>query len=550
MPIAAERQGAPEVLECLRCAVAASASSVLRHNHGEHPVSPDTNPPVIFTFALCSGPQRFAVVALKFPSFTTGHNMDELQEPQIAAPEPTTWQAFGRNLRVGLHVALLMPTRHRDVVATWGQVGLLFVATIVSSVVWGLVDTGWPARFNASGLPHALFPLPLVILASLTIAVMARRPSETLAMVVALVAAGLWIDAGASGARLAARNFGGPNISLWLEWVVWWVVCLWYVACIAAAGIRRFELAWAKRFAAIALAIGVVSALVVTAGYNSMLWTKVYDEDAARADLAKYDAAAHEDILYLEPKLLADALAAVEPRRAGRPNLYLISVAGYAEQNVFRREAESVDTLFAERFGTRNRSIRLVNNRDTVTTTPLATRTALAQALKRVGGLMDRDQDVLFLFLTSHGSKDGRFSLTFYPLHLIDLTAAELKQMLDESGIRNRVIVVSSCYSGAFVDALKDDDSLIVTASAKDRNSFGCSNEADFTYFGKAYFDEALRTNDSFIDAFDVATPVIAEREKKDNFTTSDPQRYVGANIAAKLSAWREANALDRAKAQ
>jgi hypothetical protein len=476
--------------------------------------------------------------------------MDDLQGPQVAALEPTIWQAFGRNLLMGLRVALLMPTRHRDVVATWGQVGLLFVATIVSSVVWGLVDTGWPARFNASGLPYALFSLPLVILASLTIAALARRSSDTLAMVVALFAAGLWIDAGASMARLAARNLGGPSLSLWAEWVVWWGVCVWFVACIAVAGVRRFELGWTKRVATIAVAIGVVSALVFTAGYNSMLWTKVHDEDTARADLDKYDAAAREDILYLEPKLLADALGAVEPRRAGRPNLYLISVAGYAEQNVFRQEVESVDTLFAERFGTRGRSIRLVNNRDTVTTTPLATRTALAQALKHVGGLMDRDQDVLFLFLTSHGSKDGRFSLRFYPLRLRDLTADELRQMLDESGIRNRVIVVSSCYSGAFVDALKDDDSLIVTASSKDRNSFGCSNEADFTYFGKAYFDEALRTSDSFIDAFDVAAPAIAEREKKDNFNTSDPQRYVGANIAAKLSAWREANALDRAKAQ
>ena len=67
--------------------------------------------------------------------------------------------------------------------------------------------------------------------------------------------------------------------------------------------------------------------------------------------------------------------------------------------------------------------------------------------------------------------------------------------MLDDAGIRNRVIVVSSCYSGTFVDALRDDDTLVMTASAKDRNSFGCSNEADFTYFGKAYFDEALRVD-------------------------------------------------------
>src|SRR5206468_1411583 len=157
-----------------------------------------------------------------------------------------------------------------------------------------------------------------------------------------------------------------------------------------------------------------------------------------------------------------------------------------------------------------------------------------------------RDEDIFFLYLTSHGSHDGRFTLEFPPLRLNDLTAPELRKMLDEAAIRNRVIVVSACYSGSFVDALRDDDSLILTASAKDRNSFGCSNEADFTYFGKAYFDEALRTSDSFIEAFDIAAPVIAAREKKDDYTPSDPQRYVGPNIAARLAAWREANAKDR----
>ena len=66
---------------------------------------------------------------------------------------------------------------------------------------------------------------------------------------------------------------------------------------------------------------------------------------------------------------------------------------------------------------------------------------------------------------------------------------------------------------------------MVITASAQDRNSFGCSNEAQFTYFGKAYFDEALRTTDSFSEAYDRALPVIAEREKKEDYPPSMPQR-------------------------
>jgi hypothetical protein len=285
----------------------------------------------------------------------------------------------------------------------------------------------------------------------------------------------------------------------------------------------------------------MISMPLLSADFSGALWSKARAERDEGVAAASFEAVASEDVLYLQPKLLDRELSALLPREEGRPNLYLVSVAGYGAQNVFRREVDAVDALFAERFGTQGRSVKLVNNAATIRETPLATRTAIQSTLKRVGSLMNPEQDVLFLFLTSHGDKDGRLSLSLWPFRLNDLTATDLKAMLDDAGIRNRVIVVSSCYSGAFLDALRDDDSMILTASAKDRNSFGCSNEADFTYFGKAYFDEALRTTDSFSEAFDRALPAIAEREKKDDYKPSEPQRHVGARIEATLAAWRKA---------
>ena len=71
-----------------------------------------------------------------------------------------------------------------------------------------------------------------------------------------------------------------------------------------------------------------------------------------------------------------------------------------------------------------------------------------------------------------------------------DLRAAELRSILDAAGIGWRVIVISACYSGSFVDELRSDRTLVITASRADRNSFGCSNEADMTYFGRALIDE------------------------------------------------------------
>jgi hypothetical protein len=457
---------------------------------------------------------------------------------------------LARNLRIGVRVAFFLPTRQRDVDASWTQFALLVLVTLLSKLFWQMIVIGFPGQLSPWGLADALLFVPLVLLVSWSMAALAGRSGDTLTLVVAVLSSVLWLHVCVGIAWFVIHSATMRFISAWLEWILYYAAIAWLVAFYVVACARRFELSVPRAGLATVVAIAVLGYPLVYSGYDRKLWTKDYDEDGPRASRADHDAVAREDILYREPKLLADALAAVEPRREGRPNLYLVSVAGYADQNVFRREVDSVDALFAERFGTRGRSLRLVNNRTTASATPLATHTALAQALKHVGTLMDRDQDVLFLFLTSHGSKGGRFTLEFRPLRLNDLTAPELKQMLEDAGIRNRVIVVSSCYSGAFVDALKDDDTLIITASARDRNSFGCSNEADFTYFGKAYFDEALRASDSFIDAFDAAVPVIAEREKKENYDPSDPQRYVGANIAAKISAWREANARDRAKAQ
>ena len=48
-----------------------------------------------------------------------------------------------------------------------------------------------------------------------------------------------------------------------------------------------------------------------------------------------------------------------------------------------------------------------------------------------------------------------------------------LRETLDKSGIRWRVIVISACYSGSFIPAFTVSDTLIITASAADKTSLG-----------------------------------------------------------------------------
>ena len=446
-------------------------------------------------------------------------------------------RALLRNIRAGLAISLFRAPH--GLTGTVGQVAGLGVLNVLSVVLYQAAVSGFAGQFTWSGLGDAFLPLALWLIASAAACGIGGRPSLALALTAGMLAARLWIGAALALASLALESFALPGMWAYLPWILVYGGLAWTVLAFVVAAARLVALSWVGGAAVTVITAAVVGWPAHANGPGHALWVRAPDPDAV-ARQAAVAAAAGESLLYSQPDVLARTLEGVLPRRPGRPNLYLVSVAGYAEQDVFMREVVSIDTLFAERFGTTGRSIKLINSRATMTDTPLATRTSLARALDKVGSVMDRDEDILFLFLTSHG-RPARLSIVFHPLSLADLTPAELSRMLDDAGIRYRVIVVSACYSGSFVDALRNDDSLVITAAASDRNSFGCSNEADFTWFGKAFFDEALRNHGSFMDAFDAALPVIAGREKAEGYEPSRPQRAAGANILPRLTAWQAA---------
>lgn len=271
---------------------------------------------------------------------------------------------------------------------------------------------------------------------------------------------------------------------------------------------------------------------VVAAASPTLAAGSLWDAFTSALAYSRIDPA---ETLARQPAMIDAAADALVPQRPGVTDLYLVTMAGDGGSGVFRREVESVAALFAERFDTGGRSIALINSPVTADKTPLATTDNLRRALARVGRAIDRKEDVLFLFLTSHGSPDW-FYIDAGPVPAPSLSSAALRDMLDESGILWRVLVISACYSGSFIDELRDPHTLVITASRHDRNSFGCGNERDWTYFGDAYFNNALRREWSFIRAFDIADVTIAEREEEEGLRASLPQIDVGRDIAAKLA--------------
>ena len=241
-----------------------------------------------------------------------------------------------------------------------------------------------------------------------------------------------------------------------------------------------------------------------------------------------------EESFYTQNRILNKALEGIEFGEFAQSHWYFLGVAGASYQDVFMSEVERIKEQFDTRFGTFSRSMILVNNPMTRNVIPIATRTSMEMALRRMGQQMNRESDVLFLYMTSHGLPN-EFEIENAPLDLKQVDPKWLKDTLDKSGIRWRVIVISACYSGSFVSELQDENTLVITASAADRASFGCSNEADYTYFGRAFFDQAMREQHSMFDAFNQAKETVAKWESAQGFEPSEPQWAIGKNMELML---------------
>lgn len=265
----------------------------------------------------------------------------------------------------------------------------------------------------------------------------------------------------------------------------------------------------------------------------------VADDGPADQDDWPANAPSPEQVMAAQPKLLHDALAALSPRVPDKPNLYLVAFAGDGAEDVFRNEAEYASKLFTQRFGASGHALVLENHPDTLTTRPLASWTNLEGALDGLARVMHPDEDILVIYLTTHGGEDHSLLVDIDPLPLDQLDPEGLAQILKKHPWRSKVIVVNACYSGGFVPALRGPGTLVITAARSDRSSFGCGSDSDITYFGRAWLVDGLAKTPDFIAAFHDAAGEIASWEQRDKLTPSEPQIDVGNGIAERLAAWR-----------
>ena len=440
-----------------------------------------------------------------------------------AAARPGVLTAFRRNLSAGLR--LLIPGRvaPERFVRTFDQAGLLLVLGLLVWVGldWLHSDTG--AVLELDGVFGWATYLLVGFFGSALVARAQDRHANTRALLVPALSAAPYV-----------------LLLLWLLSDIPFLhnrpllAVLGALAYLEFVGLRTVRAAYGTvRVRAVLIAAALILAapfVLDSFGLDTRLWV-VDDTQQTQDD----DVATSEGLLYDQPARIQAAVERVAPAVPGKPHMFFVGFAGVGEQAVFKREALYAEQVFADRFGTADRSVELINDTNDRDTYPLATVSGLDQTVKLIADRMDVDQDVLVLMLTSHGSQDG-LAVSNGSLPLAQLGPADLQEILDDARIKWRIIIVSACYSGVFLDELKSDTTLVITAADSDHSSFGCDYSRDLTWFGEAFLKDSLPKAASFEVAFTEASTLIQQREAAEHQIHSNPELSMGALIRQKLA--------------
>ncbi|MCC7328100.1 MAG: hypothetical protein IT521_14995 [Burkholderiales bacterium] len=443
-----------------------------------------------------------------------------------------------RNLGTGLRLACFLPVQRLAFRIDLTQLLLLFAVSAGIDVAGEGFLVEAPREFSWLGAGTELYAAGLLLLSSALIALANRQRQVALALPVIVLAAIPVIQGvqylAASTAAAAGDSWSDAALLAGNAAITWMVLVL--VRCVAVAFSPLPGYAWLRAIAGgLLLAAPIWLGDVVTT--TDYWWHAQSGADTVESDMN----AGSETVQAAQTYLLDSALENLLDQRSGQTDLYYVGFAPYARQDAYRTDAEAAQAVMNSHWGTTDRSLLLVNNPRTLVTTPFATVTNLREVLNEIGAIIDPEEDVVMVYLASRDAAEGRLSAYQPPLSLVELTPAGLKYLLDDAEIKWRIIVVSACYSGEFIEALADDYTLIVTDADVGHISFACEGRTPPTFFGDAFFVQGLGRSASFEAAFDRAKSQVAQRERDAGYAPpSSPQIFVGDEMAKKLKSLRE----------
>lgn len=432
------------------------------------------------------------------------------------------------NLLAGARLALFLPVQRQTFRLDAAQ---LLLAIVVSA----LVDVGadWVRQPQPHVLDWAALGAELASFAVLVaIAALLAWAFSDVALVVALPTVVLVSLPLVQIANLAPQLAGARDeLPRWLPETLYYLVLVWFLAVLWRSAFVALQPGPRRLPRSIGAAFLLSIPPFLPAGLlPEAAWWK---EAEARPGMDAHNPAS-EPVLALQRELQDEALGALEDQNRGEVNLYFVAFAPDGGSGSWRGHIDRAKKVMDDHWGTRRRSLAYVNDVTLLTEAPMATVTHLREALEAIAGASNPDEDILMLYLAGSNNPDGSLHASLPPLGLVQLTGAGLAHLLRQAGIRWRVVVLATCLTNAFVEALADENTMILAAAGPGERAVGCAKGEAPGALGDALFSQALTSATSLPAAFELTRQSLAHRGQL-------PYLHVGDAIAMQLSRLRSA---------
>jgi hypothetical protein len=143
--------------------------------------------------------------------------------------------------------------------------------------------------------------------------------------------------------------------------------------------------------------------------------------------------------------------------------------------------------------------------------------------------LQPRENEGCLVYLTGHGVEEGIAMAADTPPIFVRPTRME--SMLSACAQRTTILVVSACFSGIYMrPGITRPERIVMTASAADKTSFGCSNNNRYTFFDQCFLD-AWHGHDQWGMLADEVKRCVRDTERSGGFPSSNPQFFFGPGL-------------------
>lgn len=238
------------------------------------------------------------------------------------------------------------------------------------------------------------------------------------------------------------------------------------------------------------------------------------------------------------PAPVAEAPAPLPP-----PRLIFAGFALHSQAKAFRNDVLAAEKL-ARQMDPNALILKLANPaRDQPSDWPQATLENFELVMTKMAEVA-RPQDRVMLLISTH-SNPGTLNINIAGKNAAPITARGLSDALAPLAKTPTLVVLSACYSGAFLEPLRAPNRVVLTATDVHKASFKCQYPGEYTFFADALFNQAGAEQLSITQWMGAAQKSIQAQEKRKRLASSAPKMFVGEEAKAwasqPLKSWLQA---------